>query len=53
MKTALHLEISIPPDWTRIELVRKAVGKRVEAKHEISRNGGGTWEKLPTLTYVK
>jgi hypothetical protein len=31
----------------------KAVGKRVEAKHEISRNGGGTWEKLPTLTYVK
>ena len=26
MKTALRLELSIPPDWKRIELVRKAVG---------------------------
>src|ERR1044072_1288571 len=26
MKTGLHLDLSIPPDWTRIELVRKAVG---------------------------
>jgi hypothetical protein len=26
MKTGIHLDLSIPPDWTRIELVRKAVG---------------------------
>src|SRR5687768_9169205 len=26
MKTSLHLNLSIPPDWKRIELVRKAVG---------------------------
>ncbi len=28
------------------------VNGKVEAKHEISRNGGATWTKLPTLTYV-
>lgn len=26
MKTGIRLDLSIPPDWTRIELVRKAVG---------------------------
>lgn len=26
MKTSLHLDLTIPPDWKRIELVRKAVG---------------------------
>jgi hypothetical protein len=26
MKTAIHLDLLIPPDWKRIELVRKAVG---------------------------
>ena len=28
-------------------------GSHVEAKHEISRNGGTTWVRLPTLSYVK
>lgn len=29
------------------------VGGKVEAKHEISRNGGATWTKLPTLSYSR
>lgn len=28
------------------------VSGRVDAKHEISRDGGATWVKLPTLSYV-
>ena len=37
----------------RYRLTLTGVGGRVEAKHEISRNGGTTWIKLPTLSYVK
>ena len=37
----------------RYRLTLTPDGTRVEAKHEISRNGGTTWVKLPTLSYVK
>ena len=35
----------------RLTLARS--GAKVEAKHEISRDGGTTWSSLPTLTYAK
>ena len=37
----------------RYRLTLAPVGGKVEAKHEISRNGGATWVKLPTLTYLR
>lgn len=37
----------------RYRLTLTPAGGKVEAKHEISRNGGTTWVKLPTLSYVK
>ena len=37
----------------RYRLTLTPAGSRVEAKHEISRNGGTTWVKLPTLSYTK
>jgi hypothetical protein len=36
----------------RYRLTLTKVGARVEAKHEISRNGGSSWVKLPTLNYI-
>ncbi len=41
----------VPGGDVQYRLTLTLVNSRVEAKHEISRNGGTTWVNLPTLTY--